>query len=95
MTVVKRVGLLSALKIGFVVFAGLGLIAGVFCSGIAPAGIPFGPHAHMPLTGALSLLPLVLCPLLWGIFGGLFTVIGVLIFNLASRWVGGLEVEIS
>jgi hypothetical protein len=48
----------------------------------------------MHLTGALGLLPLVLCPLVWGIIGGVFTVLGALIFNLASRWVGGLQVEI-
>jgi hypothetical protein len=94
MAVLKRIGLLSALKVGFVVYAGLGLIAGIFCSGIALTGIPFALHAHMHLTGVLSLLPLVMCPLLWGIIGALFTVVGVLIFNLASRWVGGLEVDI-
>lgn len=94
MTVLKRIGLLSALKVGFLVFAGLGLIPGLFCSGIALAGIPFGPGAHMHLVGPLRLLPLILCPFVWGILGGLFTVVGVLIFNLASRWVGGLEMEI-
>jgi hypothetical protein len=94
MAVLKRIGLLSALKVGFLVYAGLGLIAGLFCTGIALAGIPFAPHANMHLMGALSLLPLIVCPLLWGIVGGLFTGVGVLIFNLASRWVGGVEVEI-
>lgn len=94
MTELKRIGLLSALKVGFAVFACLGLLAGLFCSGIALAGIPFAPHAHMHLAGLLSLLPLIVCPLAWGIAGGLFTVVGALIFNFASRWVGGLEVEI-
>ncbi len=94
MAVVERVGPVSALKVGFVVYAVLGLIAGLFCSAIAFAGIPFGPHAYMPLKGALGLLPLILCPLLYGIIGGVVTVVSALIYNLASGWVGGLEVEI-
>ncbi len=94
MTIIKRIGPVSALKIGFTVYAFLGLLAGLFCSAFALAGIPFGPHAYVHLTGVLGLLPLVLCSLVWGIIGGLFTVLGAFIFNLASRWVGGLQVEI-
>lgn len=94
MAVVQRIAPISALKVGFVLYAFLGLIAGLFCSVIVFAGIPFGPHAYMPLRGALGLLPLILCPLLYGIIGGAVTVISALIYNLASGWVGGLEVEI-
>jgi hypothetical protein len=94
MAVVRQIGLFSALKIGFIGYAVLGLLAGVVCSGIAFAGIPFGLHAHTPLSGAFWLLPLILCPLLYGIIGGIATVVGALIYNLASRWVGGLEVDI-
>ncbi len=95
MAVVKRIGPVSALKVGFVVNAFLGLIAGLFCSAIALAGIPFAPHKYMPFAGALGILPLILCPLLYGVFGSIVTVIGALIYNLASGWVGGLEVEIN
>jgi hypothetical protein len=95
MAVVKRIAPVSALKVGFVVYALLGLIAGLFCSVIAFAGIPFAPHAHMPFAGALSFLPLILCPVLYGIIGSIITVISAVIYNLASGWVGGLEVDIS
>lgn len=94
MTVVKRIGLFSAAKIGFVVYAVVGLLAGIACSGFAFAGVPFGPHAHFALTGILGLLPLVLCPLLYGIIGGIVTFLGALIYNLTSRWTGGLEVDL-
>jgi hypothetical protein len=94
MAVVMRIDPVSALKVGFAVNAFLGLIAGALCTAIAFAGIPFAPHKYMPFAGALGILPLILCPLLYGIFGGVVTMIGALIYNLASGWVGGLEVEI-
>jgi len=94
MAVVKRISPVSALKIGFVGYALLGLLAGLTCSAIILAGIPFGPHAHMPFKGVFGLLPIVLCPLLYGIIGSILTVISALIYNLASGWVGGLEVDI-
>lgn len=94
MAVLKHIALLSALKIGFLIFAVLGSLTGLLCSAVAFAGIPFGPHAQMPLHGALVLLPLILCPLFYGIFGAIICVFGALIYNLVSRWAGGLEVDL-
>jgi len=94
MAVVKHIGLFSALKVGFVVYAMLGLLAGLACSTIALAGIPFGPHAYMPFSGVFGLLPLILCPLFYGVIGAIATVLGALFYNLASGFVGGLEVDI-
>lgn len=94
MSVVKSINPFSALKVGFVVHALLGFAAGLVCSAIAVAGIPMALHARMPVQGIFALLPLILCPLLYGIFGSIVTVLGALIYNLSSSWVGGLEVEI-
>jgi len=92
MAVVKRIGPASAFKVGLVVYAIFGLTGGVLCSGLAFAGLPL--H-RMPFAGAWAgLLPLILCPILYGLLGGIATVISALIYNLASGWVGGLEVEI-
>ena len=94
MTVVKRIGKFSALKVGFVVYALFGLLAGLVCSGFAFAGMPFGLEARIGFKGILSLLPLILCPLFYGIIGAIVTFIVALIYNLASHWAGGLEVDI-
>ena len=94
MTVVKCIGKFSVLKVGFVVYALFGLLAGLVCSGFAFAGMPFGLEAHMGFKGILGLLPLFLCPLFYGIIGAIVTFVGALIYNLASRWTGGLEVDI-
>ena len=73
----------------------MGLLSGSVCTSIALAGIPFGPHAHISFHGALAALPLILCPLFYGIIGSIVTLLGALFYNLASDFVGGLEVEIN
>jgi hypothetical protein len=94
MAVLKRIGPASAFKIGLVSYAFLGLIAGIFCSLIALTGASFAPYAHMPFAGTIGLMAVILCPIVYGIIGGIAAVIGALIYNLASGWVGGVEVEI-
>jgi hypothetical protein len=37
---------------------------------------------------------LILCPLFYGIFGAIIFVLGALVYNLVSGWVGGLEVDL-
>jgi hypothetical protein len=95
MAVVKRIGPGSAFKVGLVAYGIVGLIAGIFCSVIALAGASFMPQAHVPFGGAIGLLALIVCPIVYGLIGGIGAVIGALIYNLACSWVGGLEVEIS
>jgi hypothetical protein len=95
MAVLKRIGPASAFKVGLVSYAVLGLIAGVFCSLIALAGVSFAPHAHLPFAPAMGLFAVILCPIVYGIIGGIAAVISALLYNLASSWVGGVEVEIS
>jgi hypothetical protein len=97
MATVKHIGSASVFRVGLMVYGILGFIAGVFCSAIAFAGVPFAPHAHMPQVAGfpIALFAVILCPLIYGIIGGIVTVISALIYNLAAGWVGGLEVEIN
>ena len=94
MTIVQRIGLASAFKVGLVVYGCLGLVAGVFCSAIAFAGIHLAGHPQMPFAPWGGLLALILCPLIYGLIGGLAAIISAFLYNLASDWVGGLQVEI-
>jgi hypothetical protein len=50
MAVVKSIGKFSALKVGFVLYALPGLLAGLVCSGFALAGMPFGLEARLWAT---------------------------------------------
>jgi hypothetical protein len=49
----------------------------------------------MPFARAVGLTAVIVCPIVYGIIGGIAAVIGALIYNLASGWVGGVEVEIN
>lgn len=95
MTVLKRISPGSAFKVGLVVYGILGLVLGVFCSLIAAAGIHFAPHGRMPfLAGRVGVFAVIVCPIIYGILGGIGAVIGAAVYNLAAGWVGGLEVDI-
>ena len=95
MAVLNRIGPVSAFKIGLVSYAFLGLIAGVFCSLIALTGASFAPHAHIPFARTVGIMAVILCPIVYGIIDGIAAVISAVIYNLASGWVGGVEIEIN
>jgi hypothetical protein len=96
MTILKRISPASAFKVGLMVSATLGLLSGALCSVMAFAAIAPDLHARMPfMRGFGALLPVILCPILYGIAGGIVAVVAAVIYNLVSRWIGGLEVETS
>ncbi len=95
MAVLKRIGPVSAFKIGLISNTLLGLIAGILCSLIVLTGASFSPHAHMPFAPAVGLFAVILCPIVYGIIGGIAALIGALIYNLACNWVGGVETDIT
>ena len=67
MATIQRIGPASAFKVGFVVYACLGFLAGILCSAIAFAGVPFAPHEHLPRV--VTLFAVVLCPIVYGLIG--------------------------
>jgi hypothetical protein len=95
MAIIKRINPASAFKVGLVVYGFLGLILGAFCTVIAIVGAPF-MREELPILGRfLGLFAVIICPIVYGIIGGVGTVIAALIYNLAAGWVGGLEVDIT
>jgi len=95
MAVLKRIGPASAFKVGLVLYAILGLIAGVLCSLVAATGASFAPHAHLSFAGTVGLFAVILCPIVFGITGSVAAVISAFLYNLVSGWVGGVEVELN
>ena len=96
---IKRIAPLQAGKMMGVLYACMGLIflpifmlaaaAGVFAQhtqgaqaapAAAVAGIMFGMGIFMPV--------------IYGVMGFVFGVIGAAIYNLIARWIGGIEVEV-
>jgi len=94
MPYLRHIGPGSGFKVGAVVYGVIGLIAGIFCSLFAFA-LPAVHHAHVPwISPAIGAFAVIFCPLIYGVIGGIATLVSVLIYNLAAGWVGGLEVDI-
>ena len=95
MAVLKRIEPESAFKVGLVAYGILGIILGLICSAIAAAEITLGRHGHTPFIGRLGIMAVIVCPIVYGIAGGIGATIGAAVYNLVAGWVGGLEVDIS
>ena len=87
---IKRFGVYQTAKVFAIIYF---LIAIVFM-------VPFGLMMSMmggdkfpgvPFGGGLFF---ILMPFLYGIMGFIMTAIGCLIYNLISRWTGGIELEV-
>ena len=91
MSVLTRIAPGSAFKVGLAIYGVLGLIAGITCA-LAAWLVP--AIAHVPLgRGLAALSALVVCPIVYGILGGIVAAVGALLYNFAAGCLGGLEVE--
>ena len=97
MSIVRRIGPGSAFKVGMVVYAVFGFVVAVFMFMVARM-VPLANQPNQPaLLNMVFFGPtaIIVLPLVYGLMGGILGAIGALIYNLASRWVGGLQVDIN
>lgn len=96
--VIRRVNPISAAKIGGILGVLLGLVVGACMSlwmmalgSVAGAATdrPAMPFAGM-IGGAAAI---VIVPIFYGVFTFVFTLIYAALYNLAAKWVGGIEIE--
>jgi len=97
--VIRRVNPISAAKVSGMVGVMLGLIFGACVSliGLVAGGLA-SAAADAPNGGAfVGMLfgagAIVILPIVYGVFMFVVGLLYAAIFNLASKWVGGLEVE--
>ncbi len=94
MAVLKRVTPGSAFKVGLVTYGIVGLILGALCSAVSLAGLGSSLHGQTRFMSHIGMFAILVCPIVYGIIGAVSTVIAAVIYNVASDWVGGLEVEL-
>jgi hypothetical protein len=90
--VLKRVAPLSAGKIHGLIYAVIGLfiIPFAFLMTISTSHLPPAQRGVMAIFG----IGFALCaPIIYGVMGFVFGVLGAALYNLFARWVGGIEVE--
>ena len=97
MAVVKRIGPGSACKVGLVVYACLGLIVGVVSAGYS---LIAGPSGYADSDATPLLFPythgwraIFFFPIVYGIGGAILGPACAWLYNLAAKWMGGLEIE--
>lgn len=97
---VKRIGVLSLGRVMGTIYGGMGLLFGLIFSIVAILGTAFGT-AFQEATGADALLgalfgvgAVILLPIFYGLMGFLAGLLMAALYNLAARFVGGLELEL-
>jgi hypothetical protein len=99
--VLRRVDIWSLFKVAFVLYATLGLVAGLFYGlifmVIGQLGGLLGDE-EIPglgfLTGIVGVLAVPVLALFYGVLGSIVVAIGGALYNLAARWVGGVRLEL-
>jgi hypothetical protein len=103
---IKRIGPLSCAKIAGVTYAALGLLIGALISLVAGLGLALSGAQQNLDAKAMPPMPamfgafmgvgaIIVFPILYGIIGFIFALIGAWIYNLLASWIGGIQVDIS
>ncbi|HEX4331072.1 MAG TPA: hypothetical protein VH040_02935 [Usitatibacter sp.] len=82
----KRISRIAPVQLGKVAAVVYGVLSIPIMAIMAIAAL-FGPHAN----STVSLVMIVVFPIIYIVFGFIFMALGALIYNLAAKWVGGIE----
>lgn len=90
----KRVGPMRAAKVGAIIYGSMLTIVGLVIVPFGIMGIGLRPSGTAPQVGASSgILLLVAYPIVGGFFGWIIGFVSSTIYNLVSRWTGGLILD--
>ena len=100
MATLKRIEPASALKIGAIIYAFLGLFIGIIMACVSLVagsltGIGGNAMGMRTFGAGMGFGAIVVAPIVYGIIGAIGAGIAAVVYNLAARWMGGLEVDIS
>lgn len=94
MHIVRSVGVLSCAKVFAVVHFAIGLIFVPFFLIMAMVGVFAGAKAGNAFSAAVAITTAVFMPFLYGFIGFIMGALGAWIYNLASGWLGGIQLEL-
>lgn len=94
MHIVRSVGVFSCAKVFAVIHAAIGLIFVPFFLLMAMIGALTGPKAGNALSAAVAIVIAFFLPIFYGVVGFIMGALGSWIYNLASGWLGGIELEL-
>ncbi len=94
MHIIKSVGVLSCAKIFALVHFAIGLIFVPFFLIMDMVGAFAGAKAGNAFSAAVAVTMAVFMPFLYGLIGFIMGTLGAWIYNLASGWLGGIQLEL-
>jgi len=98
---ISRFDLVSLFKVAFLLYATLGLVAGLFYGMVIMVVGQLGSFLgeDLPglgyLTGIVGVLAIPALALMYGVLGSIVVMIGGALYNLAARLVGGVKMDVS
>jgi hypothetical protein len=94
MAELRRIGVLSVMKLCFVLYFLLGLLVGLIVAISSMLLAPLSGLQSMPGGMIWGPLSVIILPLLYGILGAGVTGLGALIYNFLAARLGGIQVLI-
>jgi hypothetical protein len=95
---IKKFNPLSVMRLAAICYGALGLFEGILFTMVflviglsGQDAMPGMPRFLAPLFGVFSV---VFFPILFAVFGAIGGGLGAVIYNVAARFVGGIEVEV-
>ena len=93
MHIIKSVGVLSCAKVFAIIHFAIGLIFVPFFLLMAMVGAFAGPKAGGAFSAAVAIVIAVFMPFFYGFLGFVLGAVGAWIYNVASSWLGGIQLE--
>lgn len=93
---IKKFNPLSVMKIAAICYAALGLLEGILVAVIFSVGLAGRESTGMPrfLAPLFGVFSIFVFPILFAVVGAIGGGLGAVIYNVAARFVGGIEVEV-
>jgi len=85
---------MSAFKVGGMLYAMMGLLAGALISLMSVVAKSVVPAEMGPFGLLFGAMAIIVLPIVYGLIGAIFSAIAALLYNLVARFVGGLAVEV-
>lgn len=102
MMTIKRFGVFSVACISAILYSATGLIFGflyafTFSIAFAVAGTMSTEFTGFGALGigVIWILAIIGIPIIYGILGFVFGIIGSALYNVFSKWIGGIKVELA
>jgi len=94
--VVRGVGVVSVGRIALVIYAALGLLAGILVAGLsslgALAGLASGDSGMLGMFFGVGAI--VILPIFYAVIGALVWMLLAFLYNLIAGMMGGIELEV-